>query len=135
MLFVKIIFLGPPRLGKTTARRRLMGEIVDISSATEPEQPSTGAVESGGNVVVRNISNTTAVMTPSEWSVLKDLTEEARTLLQFIYSHNLELKELAKKCTLKSLLRKIRLFKKFQILKSDQMKKILYLLKQFHIHK
>ena len=90
MLFVKIIFLGPPRLGKTTARRRLKGEIADISSAAEPEQPSTGAVESGGNVVVRN---STAVITPSEWSVLKDLTEEAHMLLQFIYSRNLELNQ------------------------------------------
>ena len=90
MLFVKIIFLGPPRLGKTTACRRLTGEIADISSTAEPEQPSTGAVESGGNVVVRNISNTTAVMAQSEWSVLKDLTEEARMLLQFIYNRNME---------------------------------------------
>ena len=90
MLFVKMIFLGPPRLGKTTARRRLTGEIADISSAAAPEQPSTGAVESGGNVVVRSISNTTAVMTPSEWSVMKDLTEEARMLLQFIYNRNKE---------------------------------------------
>ena len=85
-----MIFIGPPRLGKTTARRRLAGEIADINSAAEPEQPSTGAVESGENVVVRNISSTTAVMTPSEWSVLKDLTEEARVLLQFIYNHNME---------------------------------------------
>ena len=90
ILFVKMIFLGPPRLGKTTARRRLTGEIADISSAAEPEQPSTGAVESGGNVVMRNISNTTALMMPSEWSVMKDLTEEARMLLQFIYNRNMK---------------------------------------------
>ena len=93
MLFVKIIFLGPPRLGKTTARRRLTGEIADISSAAEPEQPSTGAVETGGNVVVRSISNATALMTPSEWSVMKDLTEEACMLLQFIYNRNMELNQ------------------------------------------
>ena len=93
MLFVKIIFIGPPRLGKTTARRRLLGEIADINSAAEPEQPSTGAVETGGNVVVRNISNTTALMTPSEWSVMKDLTEEAYILLQFIYNRNMELNQ------------------------------------------
>ena len=93
MLFVKIAFLGPPRLGKTTARRRLTGEIVDISSAAEPEQPSTGAVESGGNVVVRSISNTTTLMMPSEWSIVKDLTEEAHMLLQFIYNRNMELNQ------------------------------------------
>ena len=90
MLFVKMIFIGPPRSGKTTARRRLTGEIADISSTAEPEQPSTGAVESGGNVVMRSISNTTALMTPSEWSVVKDLTEEARMLLQLIYNRNME---------------------------------------------
>ena len=90
ILFVKIIFLGPPHLGKTITRRRLTGEIVDIiSSSAEQEQSSTGAVESG-NVVVRNISNTTALMTPSEWSVMKDLTDEARMLLQFIYNRNMK---------------------------------------------
>ena len=26
MLFLKFLFVGPPRLGKTTIRRRLMGE-------------------------------------------------------------------------------------------------------------
>ena len=88
ILFVKMIFIGPPRLGKTTARRRLTGEIADISSEAKPEQPSTGTVESG-NVVVRNISNTTAVIMPSEWSVL-NLTEETHMLLQFMYKRNME---------------------------------------------
>jgi GTPase SAR1 family protein len=85
MLFVKVIFLGAPRLGKTTTRRRLTGEIDDIDSAGEPEQPSTGSVEMGHNVVIRNLSSTTAVVTPSEWSATKDLTEEANMLLQFFY--------------------------------------------------
>ncbi len=42
MWFIKVILLGAPRLGKTTARRRLTGEIKDISSSGEEEQPSTG---------------------------------------------------------------------------------------------
>lgn len=88
MLFVKVIFLGAPRLGKTTMRRRLTGEIDDIDSAGEPEQPSTGAVEGGHNVIIRNLSSTTAVMTPSEWSATKDLSEEANMLLQFFYQRN-----------------------------------------------
>ena len=35
MLFLKILFSGPPRLGKTTALRRLIGEIIDLLSANE----------------------------------------------------------------------------------------------------
>ena len=85
LLFLKFLFLGPPRLGKTTARRRLMGEIVDLQTAGEAEkpQPSTGTVESG-SVIVRSVTNTTAVVTQSEWSAVKSLEDEARMLF-----HNL----------------------------------------------
>ena len=85
MLFLKFLFLGPPRLGKTTVRRRLMGEIVDLQSAGEAEkaQPSTGTVESG-SMIVRSVSNTTAIVTQSEWSAVKSLEDEARMLF-----HNL----------------------------------------------
>ena len=85
LLFLKFLFLGPPRLGKTTACRRLMGEIVDLQTAGEAEkaQPSTGTVESG-SVIVRSVSNTTAVVTQSMWSAVKSLEDEARMLF-----HNL----------------------------------------------
>ena len=65
-------------------RRRLTREIDDIDSAGETTQPSTGAVETDHNVVIRNLSSTTAVVMPSEWSATKDLSEEARILFQFI---------------------------------------------------
>ena len=82
LLFLKFLFVGPPRLGKTTARRRLMGEITDLISASEADQahPSTGAVESGHDMVVRNVSNTTAVVTQAEWSSVENLSDEARIL-------------------------------------------------------
>ena len=85
MLFLKFLFLGPPRLGKNTVRRRLMGEIVDLQSAGEAEkaQPSTGVVESG-SMIVKSVSNTTAIVTQSEWSAVKSLEDEARMLF-----HNL----------------------------------------------
>ncbi len=35
------MFLGPPRLGKSTTRRRVMKEIVDLQSAEEAEDRST----------------------------------------------------------------------------------------------
>ena len=83
---MKFLFLGPPRLGKTTVRRRLMGEIDDIKSAGEARQPqpSTGTVETGHSVVVKTVSNTAAVVTESEWSAVASLEDEARMLF-----HNL----------------------------------------------
>ena len=82
LLFLKLLFVGPPRLGKTTARRRLMGEIDDLISADEAEQsqPSTGAVESGHSMIVRGLSSTTAVVTQADWSTVDSHTDEARML-------------------------------------------------------
>ena len=87
MWFFKVILLGAPGLGKTTMRRRLTGEIDDISSSGEGEQPSTGAVESGPSIVMRNLSSTTALITESEWLATKDLTEETCAILQYFHSH------------------------------------------------
>ena len=86
MWFVKVVLLGAPRLGKTTARRRLTGEIDDISSSGEKEQPSTGVVESVPSVVIRNLTATTALITPTEWAASRDLTDEAHMLIQFFNS-------------------------------------------------
>ena len=83
--FLKMVFIGAPRLGKTTMRRRLTREIDDIDSAGEAEQPSTGVLEPEHNVIIKNFSSTTAVVTPSEWSATKGISEETRMLFQFIY--------------------------------------------------
>ena len=82
MLFLKFLFSGPPRLGKTTACRRLMGEIVDLMSAGEADRvhASTGAVESGSDVIVKSVSSSTAVLTKAEWCAAKSSTDEARML-------------------------------------------------------
>ena len=86
LLFLKILFSGPPRQGKTSARRRLEGEIVDLMSAGGGDlvQPSTGAVESGSGMIVQSVSSSTAVVTEAEWHAVKSLEEEAGMLL-----HNL----------------------------------------------
>jgi len=82
MLFLKFLFSGPPRLGKTTARRRLMGEIVDLISAGEANlvHPSTRAVESGSDMIVTTVSSTTAIVTEAEWCAAKSRIDEARML-------------------------------------------------------
>ena len=86
ILSLKILFSGPPRQGKTSARRRLEGQIVDLTSAGEADlvQPSTGAVESGSSMIVQSVSSSTAVVTEAEWHAVKSLEEEAGMLL-----HNL----------------------------------------------
>ena len=38
--YLKMLFFGPPRTGKTSMRRRLVGEIKNL--ANEPVQTSTG---------------------------------------------------------------------------------------------
>ena len=86
MWFIKVILLGAPGLGKSTVRRRLGGEIDDISSCGETTAyPSTGTVESG--VVIRNLSSTTALVTPSEWRFTKDLAEEASLMFHLFFSY------------------------------------------------
>ena len=67
LFFLKVIFLGLPRLGKTTALRRLTGMIKNISTDGEEPHP-TGTVESGLNMALIN----TAVITEFEWTAVED---------------------------------------------------------------
>ena len=91
MLFLKILFSGPPRFGKTTALRRLKGEIADLLSAGEADRvhASTGAVESGSDMIVKSVSSTTAVVTKAEWCAAKSRTDEARMLF-LLLERNME---------------------------------------------
>ena len=94
MWFIKVVLLGAPGLGKSTVRRRLGGEIDDISSCGETTAyPSTGTVESG--VVIRNLSITTALMTPSEWRFTKDLSEEASFFFSYISRRKIAVAEIS----------------------------------------
>ena len=85
--------LGPPRSGKTSLRRRLIGEIINlIDQATV--QPSTGAVDAH-NVVVKladeKMTSSAAVILETTWRAVgkggaenTDLDEELHLLYQFI---------------------------------------------------
>ena len=85
--------LGPPRSGKTSLRRRLIGEIINlIDQATV--QPSTGAVDAH-NVVVKladeKMTSSAAVISETTWRAVgkdgaenTDLDEELHLLYQFI---------------------------------------------------
>ena len=82
MLFLKFLFSGPPRVGKTTALRRLIGEIVDLMSDGEADRvhASTGALQSGSNMIMKSVSSSTAVVTKAEWCAAKSRTDVARML-------------------------------------------------------
>ena len=86
MHFLKFLFSGPPRLGKTTALRRLIGEIIDLLSAGEAKvvHSSTGSVESKQNMIVRTLSITTALVVDGEWCALNSHADEACLLFQML---------------------------------------------------
>ena len=97
--YLKVLFFGPPRTGKSSMRRRLVGEILNL--ANEPVQASTGTAEHY-DVIVKVVEDKTtkslAFITKSEWSNVKtlfgkeknvhetDLDEELQFLYQFIYA-------------------------------------------------
>ena len=95
--YLKVLFFGPPQTGKTSMRRRLVGEILNL--AKEPVQASTGTAEAY-DVIVKlvedKIATSTTVITKSKWSTVKallgkvkgphetDLDEELRILYRII---------------------------------------------------
>ena len=91
--YIKLLMFGPPRSGKTSLRKRLIGEIVNlIDQATV--QPSTGAVDAH-NVVVKladeKMTSSAAVISETTWRAVgkggaenTDLDEELHLLYQFI---------------------------------------------------
>ncbi len=83
LLSLKLMFRGPPRQGKTTTRRRLTKEIIDLMSAKEEEQihGSTGTVECCSNMLVQGMSDTTTADKETNWTIVQNLTEEASLLL------------------------------------------------------
>ena len=86
MRFLKFLFSGPQRLGKTTALRRLIGEIIDLLSAGEANvvHSSTGAVESIRDMIVRTLSITTALVADAEWCAVNSHSDEACMLFQML---------------------------------------------------
>ena len=90
LVSLKLLFFGPPRFGKTAARRRLMGEIRNLTSTGEAEQnlPSTNAVERH-DVFVNSSSTSGAAITETDWCPVKSIIEEA-CMLFHSFSDSLE---------------------------------------------
>ncbi len=85
--------LGPPRQGKSTTLRRIKKEIIDLLSAKEEEQihGSTGAVQCCSNMLVQGKSDPTTAERTANWSIVKNLIEEASLLFHTLkYSFQIE---------------------------------------------
>ena len=88
---VRLNYIGLPRSGKTSFLLRLMKVIKNIFEARleghiPKEQPSTGAVESAGQVFIkRSLSWKMGAISAKEWSILESLEEEGGMLVQLIY--------------------------------------------------
>ena len=72
--YLKVLFFGPPRTGKTSLRRRLVGEIENLANLEKTVQPSTGTAECC-DVIIREdkITTETTVITELKWSSIKVL--------------------------------------------------------------
>ena len=76
MQYLKFLFFGPPRTGKSTARRRLVQEIVNLSSNGEPSA-STGVAEAN-DVIIKKLTSEPAAISGSQWWSMKRSKEDGR---------------------------------------------------------
>ena len=67
--YLKFLFLGPPRSGKTTVRQRLAQEIVNLKSLDEASK-STGVAETS-DIFIKKLVSESAVITRFKWQSLK----------------------------------------------------------------
>ena len=79
--YLKFLFFGPPRSGKSTTRRRLVQEIINLHSLGEPSV-STGVTESN-EVIIKKITSESVAITGSQWCSMKK-SNEAETELNYL---------------------------------------------------
>ena len=73
--YLKFLFLGPPRSGKTSARRRLVQEIINLSSLGQPSK-STGVAETNDVIIKKLVCESTAIVN-SMWQSIRRSQEES----------------------------------------------------------
>ena len=79
--YLKFLFLGPPRSGKTSARRRLLREIINLSSLGQPSK-STGAAETSDVVIKKLVCESTAIIDSTWQSIHKSQGDSSNTAKQ-----------------------------------------------------
>ena len=69
--YLKFLFLGPPRSGKSSMRRRLLREIVNLSEIGKLSA-STGIAETSDIIIkIKKLTSETAAIVGSEWQSMK----------------------------------------------------------------
>ena len=76
MQYLKFLFFGPPRTGKSTARRRLVQEIVNLNSLGKPSA-STGVAEAN-DVIIKKLTSEPAAISASRWWSMKKSKEDGQ---------------------------------------------------------
>ena len=67
--YLKFLFFGPPRSGKSSTRRRLIKEIVNLSQLSGPSI-STGVAETN-DVIIKKLTSEPAAIAGSQWWSMK----------------------------------------------------------------
>ena len=81
MQYLKFLFFGPPRTGKSTARRRLVQEIVNLS-LDGPSASTKLAEQTEVMIRIKKLSSETVTITDSKWSSIKKANESERLDVQ-----------------------------------------------------
>ena len=76
MRYLKFLFFGPPRSGKTSTRRRLIKEIVNLSQLGIPSI-STGVAETN-DVIIKKLLSEPAAIAGSQWWSMKRSKEDTQ---------------------------------------------------------
>ena len=74
--YLKFLFFGPPRSGKSTTRRRLIGEIINLHQLGGPSI-STGVAEAN-DVIIKKLTSEPAAITGSQWQSIKAAKESTK---------------------------------------------------------
>ena len=74
--YLKFLFFGPPRSGKSTTRRRLIGEIINLHQLSGPSI-STGVAETN-DVIIKKLTSEPAAITGSQWQSMKAPKERTK---------------------------------------------------------
>ena len=85
LLFAKLIFLGPPKRGKTLTRLRLEEVFVNMESDPKYKTNASTPVAKGESYLITDTSRTAAVASESGWRSLKDQSEEMKLLFQLFH--------------------------------------------------
>ena len=82
--YLKFLFFGPPRSGKSTTKRRLLKEIINLNIDGELSV-STGVAETN-EIIIKKITSEPVAITSSKWWSLKRSNEESETRQQDMYN-------------------------------------------------